>query len=161
MKKYVFVLFLAVWGGFSISITSAQNNVDTRITSNLNKLNFKYDVKDDGTFQFTMPVGNRTQMVFIHSKTSSYGQLEIREVYSVIYQSSKKPDEIKLNRLLIDNGQKKLGAWELIFEDNTYFIVFTAKIPAQLNDSDLKSTIDIVATSSDAMEQTLFNTDEW
>ena len=63
--------------------------------------------------------------------------------------------------MLIDNGQKKLGAWELIIEDNTYFMVFTAKVGATLDDSDLKSAIDIVATSADAMEQLLFNTDEW
>ena len=91
MKKTVFCLFLIIFGVFFIQQQGfSQNNVDARVTNNLNKLNFKYNIKDDGTFHFTIPVGNRTQMVFIHSKTSSYGKLEIREVYSVIYQSSRK-----------------------------------------------------------------------
>jgi hypothetical protein len=139
---------------------TAQNR-DARIAKNLTELNFKYDVKDDGTFQFTVPVGNRTQMIFIHSTTNIYDKLEIREIYSVIYQSAQKPDEVKLTSFLIDNGQKKLGAWELIFDDNTYFMVFTAKVSGELNAADLKSVVDIVATSADAMELTLFTTDEW
>ncbi|NJO03689.1 MAG: hypothetical protein HC880_20240 [Bacteroidia bacterium] len=146
---------------FSFSLNYAQSNVDSGITASLNQLNFKYDIKEDGTFQFTIPVGSRSQMIFIHSTTSSYDKMNIREIYSVIYQSPQMPDEVVLRKLLVDNAQKKLGAWEVIFEDNTSFIVFTAKVPANLDASDLKSTVEIVATSADTMEQILYNTDEW
>lgn len=158
-KYFLLILLLSILSSF-VDTTNAQNP-DVRITNNLNKLNFKYDLKEDGTFQFTMPVGKRTQMILIHSNTSIYDNLELREIYSVIYQSNQRPDEVQMSKLLIDNGQKKLGAWELIFEENIYFVVFTAKIPGDLDDDDLKSVIDIVATSADAMEQILFTTDEW
>jgi hypothetical protein len=149
------LLGLNNWGGFA-------QNIDQRIIDNLNQLNFKYQTKSsDGTFQFTVPVGNRTQMLFIHSNTSSYDKLEIREIYSVIYQSPNKPDADKLSMLLLDNSQKKLGAWELVYENKNYFIVFTAKILATADSADLKSTIDIVASSADAMEQQLYISDEW
>lgn len=146
---------------FGQQMVQAQNNVDVRVTENLNKLEFKYDIKEDGTFQFTVPVNSRSQIIYVHSKTYSYAQLEIREVFALIYSGPQRPNEAVLNKLLSDNAQKKLGAWELLFEGNNYFIVFTAKVPANQNEADLKSTIDIVSTSADAMEQILFNTDEW
>ena len=134
---------------------------DSRITENLKELNFKFNVKEDGTFEAKIPISNRTQIVFIHSNTSTYDKLEMREIYSVISQSNQYPNEATLLKLLQDNGQKKLGAWELIKEQNNYFIVFTAKISATLDAADLKSVIDIVATAADAMEQQLYMIDEW
>ncbi len=162
MRNRPTLFFLLFLSGLIIpQISTAQSVKDERVASNLSKLNFKYDVKDDGTFLFTVPVGSRTQMVFVHSATSQYDQMEIREVFSVIYQSNQRPTDIQLAKLLTDNSQKKLGAWEMIIEGGQAFLVFTAKVPADQNDADLRSTIDIVATSSDAMEQLLFSTDEW
>jgi hypothetical protein len=161
MKFILFIsTFFFIFLGFA-PIGFAQKP-DQRIVDNLKELNFKYKIKpDDGTFQFTVPVNTRTQMIFVHSNTSIYDKLEIREVYSVIYQSPNKPDADKLATLLLDNSQKKLGAWELVYEDRNYFLVFTAKIPAITDSTDLKSTIDIVASSADLMEQQLFLSDEW
>lgn len=161
MQHKILLLILLLSGFFTIQTTKAQTTQDKRVSENLSKLNFKYDVKDDGTFLFTVPVGNRTQMVFVHSATSQYDQMEIREVFSVIYQSSQRPTDVQLAKLLTDNSQKKLGAWEMIIENGQAFLVFTAKVPANQNEADLRSTIDIVATSSDAMEQLLFSIDEW
>lgn len=161
LRKYTSITSLFLFFCLIAPNLSSQSLVDSRITQNLNNLNFKYDVKDDGTFQFTIPVGNRSQLIFIHSKTSTYDKLEIREIYSVIYQSTIRPNENILAQLLTDNSQKKLGAWELIFDGNTYFIVFTAKVAANLDESDTKSVIDIVASSADAMELQFFNSDEW
>ncbi len=161
LRKFTSNLFYFLFFVLLSPQLHAQSLVDSRITQNLNNLNFKYDVKDDGTFQFTIPVGKRSQLIFIHSKTSTYDKLEIREIYSVIYQSTIRPNENMLAQLLTDNGQKKLGAWELIYDGNTYFIVFTVKVAANLDESDTKSVIDIVASSADAMELQLFNSDEW
>jgi hypothetical protein len=159
MQNKIYLLLLVFIS--SSCALMAQTPNDTRVIENLTKLNFKYDVKDDGTFLFTVPVGSRTQMVFVHSATSQYDQMEIREVFSVIYQSNQRPTETQLAKLLTDNSQKKLGAWEMIVENSQVFLVFTAKIPANQSEKDFRSTIDIVATSSDAMEQLLFSTDNW
>ncbi len=155
-KLTFFFLFL-----LNIHLVLAQTSQDMRVVENLNKLGFKYDVKDDGSFLFTIPVGNRTQMIFINSSTNQFEGMEIREIYSVVYQSNQKPNEVQLIQLLLDNSQKKLGAWEMISDNNQFFMVFTAKIPAAQNEKDMRATIDIVANAADAMEQLLFNTDTW
>lgn len=151
---FFFVIFLQVFVAFA-------QKPDTRVAETLKELNFKYIVKSDGTYETKIPLNSRTQLVYIHSNTSTYDKLELREIYSVIYQSAQKPDESKLLRLLLDNSQKKLGAWELIYENKIFFIVFTAKVAATLDASDTKSVIDIVSNASDSMEQQLFMTDEW
>lgn len=157
-KKILTFFFLFSLG---IQLAMSQSTQDVRVLENLNKLGFKYDVKDDGSFLFTIPVGNRTQMIFINSNTSLFERMEIREVYSVIYQSNQKPNEAQLAQLLLDNSQKKLGAWEMISDNNQFFLVFTAKVAASQNESDMRATIDIVANAADAMEQLLFNADTW
>jgi hypothetical protein len=136
-------------------------SVDSRITEKLNQLNFKYEVKEDGTFQFTVPVSQRTQMIYIHSVTNLYDKMEIREVYSVVHQSKTPLDLARTQKLLMDNGQKKIGAWEVVLDGDTYFVIFTAKISATSDASDLKSVIDIVATAADSMEKEMFTIDEW
>ncbi len=159
MQKIIFTFFVLV--SLGMQLLFAQTPRDARVVENLTKLGFKYDVKDDGSFLFTIPVGSRTQMVFINSSTSQFNQMEIREVYSVIYQSNQKPNEAQLSQLLLDNSQKKLGAWEMISDNNQFFLVFTAKVIASQNEADLRSTIDIVANAADAMEQLLFSADTW
>lgn len=144
----------------SVSWAVAQS-VDSRITEKLNQLNFKYEVKEDGTFQFTVPVSQRTQMIYIHSVTNLYDKMEIREVYSVVHQSKTPLDLARTQKLLMDNGQKKIGAWEVVLDGDTYFVIFTAKISATSDASDLKSVIDIVATAADSMEKEMFTIDEW
>jgi hypothetical protein len=156
MQRNILVIYLLL-----VSMGVYAQTPDRRVTERLNQLNFKYDVKEDGTFQFTIPVGSRSQIIYIHSVTNLYDKIELREVYSVVHQSKIAPDAARLQRLLIDNSQKKLGAWELVLDGGTYFVIFTAKISADMDASDMKSVIDIVATSSDSMEKELFTVDEW
>jgi hypothetical protein len=157
MKKNIVFLFLSL---FLIQISYAQKP-DNRVVEVLKSLNFKYSVQEDDSFKFTVPINKRTQTIFISSETTTYDKLEMREVYSIIHESNQIPDQSKLIKLLIDNGQKKIGAWEIVYEGSAYFIIYTVKINANADASDLKSAIDIVATASDLMEQQLFVTDAW
>ncbi|TAE72718.1 MAG: hypothetical protein EAZ85_09015 [Bacteroidetes bacterium] len=158
MKVYLSFLFVFF---FTIIHLFAQK-ADNRVAENLKNLSFKYELQpEDATFKFTVPIGKRTQTIFIESSTSTYDKLEMREVYSIVHQSRNIPDQSRLVKLLMDNAQKKIGAWEIVYEGSEYFIIFTAKIPANADASDMKSAIDIVSASSDGMEQQLFATDEW
>ncbi|GAB4395155.1 MAG: hypothetical protein OHK0053_00450 [Microscillaceae bacterium] len=142
------------------SLLLAQN-ADERVKANLDKLNYKYELKVDGIFQFMVPVNERYQLIFVNSATSMYDQMEFREIYTIIYDSPQRPTEAILGRLLIDNSKKKLGAWEMIVEEDKFYLIFTAKVPASLSAADMKSTIDIVAFSADAMEMAIYNDDNW
>ncbi|TAE47873.1 MAG: hypothetical protein EAY69_05865 [Cytophagales bacterium] len=151
------LFFLMTTSSFALA-----QKTDNRVADNLKALSFKYEIQsEDGTFKFTVPIGKRTQTVFIESTISSYDKLEMREIYSIVHQSPHIPDQSRLVKLLMDNAQKKIGAWEIVYEGSEYFIIFTAKVPANADASDMKSAIDIVAASSDGMEQQLFATDEW
>ncbi len=156
MKLYIFFLL------FILTVPLFAQKFDNRVSENLKTLAFKYELQpEDATFKFTVPIGKRTQTIFVESSTSTYDKLEMREIYSIIHQSKNIPDQSRLVKLLMDNAQKKIGAWEIVYEGSEYFIIFTAKIPANADASDMKSAIDIVAASSDGMENQLFTTDEW
>jgi len=137
--------------------------VDKRVVDKLATLKYQYEVAQDGTIKFIYPVSknNRSQTLYIRSVTDWYDQMEIREVYSVIYKSDKRPPEYMLTKVLFDNSRKKLGAWELIYEDAQYHILFNAKVKAQESPQNLKSIIEIVGAAADDMEKELFIADNW
>ncbi len=137
--------------------------VDKRVVDKLATLKYQYDVAEDGTIKFIYPISknNRSQTLYIRSVTDWYDQMEIREIYSVIYKSNKRPPEYMLAKVLFDNSRKKLGAWELIYEDEQYHILFNAKIRAEESPQNLKSVIEIVGAAADDMEKDLFIADNW
>lgn len=145
------------------TIYKSAPKVDKRIIDKLSTLNYQYEVAQDGTIKFVFPIAkhNRSQTLYIRSITDWYDQMEIREVYSVIYKSEKRPPEYMLAKVLFDNSRKKLGAWELIYEDAQYHILFNAKVKAEESPQNLKSIIEIVGAAADDMEKDLFISDNW
>lgn len=134
---------------------------DPRLSEMLASLKYPYQMKEDGTYYLTLPLEQRSQLIFIDSKTSSYEDLEIREMYSVIYKSDKKPTEAILYQLLFDNSVKKIGAWEILQSDHLYLIVFTVKVPVDLSTREFQLLIELIATSADQMEEKIFMSDDW
>lgn len=137
--------------------------VDKRVVDKLGILKYQYEVEQDGTIKFILPVNknNRSQTLYIRSVTDWYDQMEIREIYSVIYKSDKRPPEYMLAKILFDNSHKKLGAWEMIYEDSQYHILYNAKVDAEESPQNLKSIIEIVGVAADDMEKNLFISDNW
>ncbi len=134
--------------------------IDERLLNALNSLSMKYSLEQE-TVVFKQPVGKRTQVVYIDSKTDIFDKFEVRQVYSTIHESETPISQAILQKLLIANGKKKIGAFELLVREGVYFVVFTAKIPPDLDAVNLKAVIDIVATSADNAEDTLFFADQW
>ncbi len=158
MKK-IFCLFCAFLSFYQISFAQ-KSKFDPRIENILAELKFKYEQNPvNGDYTFELKINNRKQNVFVQSTTSSYQNLEMREVYSVIYRNEKSPNLETLQSLMIDTSHKHLGAWELAFENDIYFIVFNAKVNANMNVKELQDTIRLVALSADEMENKLFAQD--
>jgi hypothetical protein len=151
---------------FSSGFLSAQTDKkpDARVAKALKKLDFKYDVLDNGNYKLVFDVGTqgRTQMVFIFSETYEYEGVEVREVRSIAnkYVSDYPAKEV-LIQLLQDNARKKFGAWELNSSDDTHYIVFSARIPATADHSVLRATLKMVLEAADEMEQQVATGDEW
>ncbi|WP_299452553.1 hypothetical protein [uncultured Microscilla sp.] len=149
--------------GRAQDIYKSSAKIDKRVIDRLTVLKYQYEVEPDGTIKFILPISKnkRSQTLYIRSVTDWYDQLEIREIYSVIYKSDKRPPEYMLAKVLFDNSRKKLGAWELIYEDAQYHILFNAKVTANESPQNIKSIIDIVGAAADDMEQELFISDNW
>lgn len=157
------VLFSLYSFGSRAQNYKASAKIDQRVIDKLTTLKYQYEVELDGTVKFILPVGKdaRSQTLYIRSVTDWYDQMEIREIYSVIYKSDKRPPEYMLAKILLDNSRKKLGAWELIYEDTQYHLLFNAKVKANESPQNIKSIIEIVGAAADDMEKELFISDNW
>lgn len=134
--------------------------IDERLKKSLDPLELKYKL-EDGAIMFKQPVGKRTQVVYIDNSTDIFDKFEVRQVYSTVHESEKPIAQDILLKLLIANSKKKIGAFEIIEREGSYFVVFTAKIPPDLDATNLKSIIDIVAISADNAEANYFKTEQW
>jgi len=101
--------------------------------------------------------GGRTQTVYIMSKTESYGDLEIREIWSNAGNFPADPTADQMKQLLDDTSSEKIGAWNIEASDNgSVLAYFSIKVPGYLRDKDLADMIDFAATVADAMKAKLF-----
>lgn len=124
---------------------------DDRVRIALNEKSLKYNVDSDGDYRLIIQLENkRTQLVIIQSRTSVYGNFEVRDVYSIAYKSSANQFPIFVaNKLLEENSIKKIGAWE----KNNQFAMFTVKLSANSDSESLLNAINVVADVSDTQEK--------
>ncbi len=141
---------------------AADGTVDARLGKQLDKLGLHYTTTKSGNYSLQQDLdGNRTQTVYIMSKTETYGGLEIREIWSNAGNFDAVPSSDQMSQLLEDNNTEKIGAWNLeASDDGSYLVYFSIKIPVYLKDKDLSDMIDFAATVGDGMEAKLFNTDD-
>lgn len=146
-----------------LSSTLAQEiPADTRIRSHLEELGYEYEIEADGTFRVGMQLPNgRVQRVWIQSKTETFGTLEIRKILSPAYLSNSPFPVAVANQLLLDSASKKLGAWQMIIQDDQYLAIFSVKIPAHSNANELKDYLSAVVGSADGMEESLTGEDNF
>ena len=148
----------------STQIAPAQTSTagDPRIKAALDKLGWKYEIDKDGDFKVGMKLDNgRTQLAWISSSTEKLDNLEIRQVMSPGYKTDGALAAQVANQLLVDNARKKLGAWQTFSNGKTSLAVFAAKIPADSDPESLRSSLQAVFYSADAMEKTLTGKDEF
>ena len=106
---------------------------DPRVVALLVDLGYSYEIVPE-TATFKVAYGfedNRTQVVYIRSRTEEFLGVELREISSPALASGGIFDGRTANFLLRDNANLKFGAWCIeIGEDNAHFAVFSVKVSA-------------------------------
>lgn len=156
-------LLLTPHGALSqLGSTTQSDKADKRIKRVLDQAKLKYEVDQDGDFKLTYELENkRTQLVFINSHTEKYGEFEIREIWSVGYESSAPFSAAVANRLLFHNETMKLGAWQTKRLNNKYVAVFAAKVSAEMSSEQLEAVLAAIYATADEIEKELTGKDDF
>lgn len=126
---------------------------DERVAKVLRELDVDYTIDSDGDFKVIEDMGGgRTQLAFVRSFTSEYRHLEVREIWSVGYESDTDsiPGDIA-NLLLDDTFDKKLGAWAKM----NNMAVYVVKISANADAETVRSGLTLAMEAADEMEEKL------
>ena len=95
--------------------SSNKAKADKRVERELNKTTLKYEIDKDGDFKMVFKFDDkRSQVLFVRSKTSTFSDLEIRQVLSPGFKSNGKPSRKVLEAMLKQNLNVKIGAWSLM-----------------------------------------------
>ena len=164
MKKMVVVLIatlvcLAPFAGAQVGTKKAG---DPRVEKLLKETDVKYTVDRDGDFLLLNDVGDgRTQLLWILSNTSNLGTLEIRQIWSIAHKSKTLFSAKVANRLLEQNSEVKLGAWQVRRLGDDYVAIFSAQIAADTDLLPLLLALHAVSTTADEMEKKLTGKDDY
>ncbi len=136
---------------------------DQRIEKQLKAASYHYQIDDDGDFKLTFGTAQeRSQLVFISSRTHTLGKLEIREIFSPAYVTTEPLLATIARRLLSENEHTKLGAWRISPQaDDATAVVFAMQIPAEIDLDLLDALLAAVVNTADEMEQELTGEDEY
>ena len=136
---------------------------DSRVQALLNELEMEYDIDSDGDFRvgFRLEDG-RTQLAFIRSETTQFGEFDIREIFSVAHISDGPLDADLANALLIYNAHIKLGSWRVQRQDDDKRVVaFAVQIAANTDAKSLYTAISLVINTADDVERKLNEEDKF
>ncbi len=126
---------------------------DPLISRHLDSLEYRYEVDEDGDYKLTFEIDDkRSQLAYVLSATETFGNLQIREIWSPAYRASSAqfPADVA-NRLLEDSQSSKLGGWVKQGD----MAVFVVKIAADAAAGELDDALDFVLRAADQMEAAL------
>ena len=153
MNKLKKILCFALTLGICTSADSlAADGVDTRVVSALSAegVKFSYTSSQDIKAQF-QTTDTRDQLVFVSSDTNKEDEYEFREVYAVAYNGPAL-NAAKLERLLVENGNNKVGGWKLVCGD-TWLVVYAVRVSADADGATLRTAMALCAQSADELEK--------
>lgn len=135
----------------------ARKQGDPRVRRLLDQLGYRYTVDAEGNYDLLFELADgRTQRAFINSNTEHFGELEIREVWSVGFVIPEMPTRELANFLLLDNCAVKLGSWRLLqMPDGNVLIIFATQVSADADAETLRSCLHGVLTKADHLEKNL------
>ncbi len=136
---------------------------DERVRRALTHANINYSVDKYGSFEIVISTDDgRTQLVTIDSETSAYGSIEVRRVWSPAQVLEEAPSAKLAHHLLIDNGNVKLGAWQLSAQkDGGVAILFQAVVGADIDPNSLQDVLRFVARKADELEEQIGGDDRF
>ena len=132
---------------------------DARVERILKQLKYHYEITSDGDFKVPTDLDDgRTQIVYVNSSTSTFGDLEVREVWALAMKARGALAAPIANRLLKDN--KKFGGWRAINTDTGDTLVyFSAQVSADCDAQTLDSVMDLVLSVADKLEKEMTGKD--
>lgn len=142
--------------------TEPKGKGDPRVKAALDAMGLKYTFRDgDYVLSWTIE-GNRSHIVRIQGSTTQLEDFEIRQVWAIAYKGPRL-SRGELARLLQDNESKKIGAWGIQQDDSAKidYILFTAKVPADMSAKDLRRVTIAVAETADEAEKRLDGGDDY
>lgn len=141
----------------------AQGTPDAALQAKLDELKLKYQMGENGDFKliFEVEEGGRSQLVFLQSEMEEYGGLKIREIWSPVMKIQGDLDQKLANQLLLENQQRKLGAWQLLDLKGENLLSYAVKVPDPKTTDELFALIYCVMLSADEMEKKLTGKDEY
>ena len=155
MKPSVtFTLLALALSGPLAAEEAASSGPDARIKAQLDALEYEYEIDEDNDFKLVFNIGeeDRSQIVYVRSPVESYGEHQVREIWSPAYHSPTDAfPALIANRLLEDSDTKKLGGW--VKQDK--YAVFVVKIPANADGKALDDALDAAMAAADEMEAEL------
>lgn len=163
MKKawLINTLLVAMGCGLAFGQIGGKTSGDPRVKRLLDSLGYRYELTKSQDFSLVFKLREgRSHMVFVSSSTEKYDDFEIREIWATCYRSAKRLSPDQLRTLLADSGNKKLGAYSLVSNDEVEVAVFTVKAAADMNEDDMRSLIKLTTEAADEMELELTGTDD-
>lgn len=140
------------------------SKVDPRIIAMLDVAELKHRVDDDGDAVVMISgwEADRSQLVFIVSRTFTYDDQEFREVYSPAHTGELPPAKV-LAYCLKQNNEVKIGSWKLQVntESERTALIYGAPIDANASPQRLKAVLLSVAKITDELEQKLSKVDRF
>jgi len=153
------VMVLCAGTAFS-QVGTHTTQADIRVERLLKEAGLTFTIDNEGDFQlYTKVSGNRVQALWIISETQAMGALEIRQIWSIGYTSDQPFSAEILNRLLAENAQVKLGAWQVRRMGGKYVAVFSVQVGADIDRFSLLMAMSTVASTADDMERALTGAD--
>lgn len=164
MKSAKILFLAAVISALASAAAFAQSEADPRVKDALEAAGLKYSINSSNNYKVVYRMDSdpdRSHLAFIVSKTSTYRDLEIREIWSVAAILESYPDEELVHRLLAMNSTAKLGAWAIEASEGEVWIMYTVKVPYDLSPDELNDAIYFVAEVCDELESELTGADEY
>lgn len=132
---------------------------DPRVESALKAAGLPYSL-DEGDYRLEYDVDEqRSQRVWVASRTARIDQIEVRDVWSVAARGKGEVPADLARLLLKENVRMILGAWQVNQSDDDYLVVYLAQVDAAADAATLQEVIEVVMFSADRIEKQLSDQD--
>lgn len=127
---------------------------DSRVKDALDRLKLSNTTNADGTFQVIFKVaGDRSQVVFVNSKTQTYYGTEYRDVTSTALEVEGDLEPEQARSLLADNDKRGLGSWRTVKRDDKTYVIYGIQVPVDIPDNRLAAVMAVARDAADQFEK--------
>lgn len=157
-------LSLPSFGAAALLQQNTTPTADVRVATALQEAALKYEIDQDGDYRILIEYSDegRSQLVWTNSQTYALGDaLEVREVWSVAYEVPTVLPVTLANQLLQRNFDQIMGNWQIMTINGGSYVVFAAKVPADLAAEELAAIVYAVSETADDFEVEMMVGDEF